>query len=57
MDGDGAKELVSSLIAMKPGDTDKEYFDNYTSEQLEWARQNGEYLSMLAEDRYNKQAA
>src|SRR3954470_2205102 len=35
-DGDAAKELVMSLVAMAPGDTDKEYFSDYTPEQLEW---------------------
>lgn len=52
IDGNEAKELVASLFAMKPGDTDEEYFANYTPEQLAWAETFGEELSMLAQDRY-----
>ena len=32
-------ELLS-FIALQPGDTDDEYFDNYTPEQLTWAESN-----------------
>lgn len=53
IDGDAAKELVMSLVAMRPGDTDREYFDSYTPEQLDWATAHGELLSMIADDRYS----
>lgn len=52
VDGRRAKELVMSLVAMKPGDTDSEYFDSYTPEQLEWANRYGEELSCEREARY-----
>lgn len=52
VDGTHARELVSSLLAMKPGDTDSEYFESYTPEQLAWAEANGEELSLLSSDRY-----
>lgn len=52
IDGLAAKECVASLFAMKPGDTDRDYFEGYTPEQLAWAEQNGEELSMLKSDRY-----
>ena len=52
IDGPMARETVLSLFAMKPGDTDRDYFSAYTPEQLEWAVANGEHLSMVAEDRY-----
>lgn len=51
-DGPEAKELVLSLIAMKPGDTDSDYFADYTPEQLEFVNSYGEELSMIAEERY-----
>lgn len=52
IDGIEAKELVLSLVAMKPGDTDKEYFKDYTEEQLIWVQDNGDYISMEREYRY-----
>lgn len=52
IDGKEGKELVGSLVAMKPGDTDSDYFDSYTPEQLEWAKENGEELSCLVESRF-----
>jgi hypothetical protein len=52
LDGRAARELVSSLIAMRPGDTDAEYFAGYTAAQLAWASAYGEELSCLAADRY-----
>lgn len=36
-----------SFLAFRPGDTDREYFERYTQEQLDWARANGEELSFL----------
>lgn len=51
-DSDAAKELVMALFAMKPGDTDPDYFDSYSPEQLEWAKRNGEHLSCEREVRY-----
>jgi hypothetical protein len=52
VDGTDARELVSSLVAMKPGDTDQEYFSEYSPEQLAWAEANGEDLTLLSQDRY-----
>lgn len=52
LDGDEAKESVLSLVAMRPGDTDRDYFEGYTPEQLDWATHNGEALSMEREARY-----
>lgn len=47
-----SKELVLSLFEMRPGDTDSEYFDSYTPEQLEWAIKHGEELGMIRDQRY-----
>ncbi len=52
IDGIAAKELVTSVFAMKPGDTDADYFASYTQEQLDWAERFGEELDMLKSDRY-----
>lgn len=51
-DGIEAKELVMSLVAMRPGDTDADYFADYTPEQLEWVTAHGEALGMEREHRY-----
>jgi hypothetical protein len=48
LDGIEAKELVLSLVAMRPGDTDDDYFDNYTPEQLAFAVEYGEALGCEA---------
>ena len=55
IDGDAAKHLVLSLFAMKPGDTDDEFFGHYTAEQLAFVTAHGEELSMVANDRYGEQ--
>ena len=52
IDGIDAKELVLSLVGMKPGDTDRDYFDSYTADQLAWAEEFGEALSCEREARY-----
>ena len=51
-DGNEARELVGSLFAMRPGDTDRDYFDGYTPEQVAWAEANGEELGRIVSDRY-----
>lgn len=65
-DGIHAKELVLSLVAMKPGDTDGEYFADsslargsararpspYTDAQLAFARTYGEELDLIRQMRY-----
>lgn len=52
IDGIEARALVMCLVAMKPGDTDSDYFAHYTAEQLEWARTYGDGLSCERERRY-----
>lgn len=51
-DGIRAKELVLATIAMRPGDTDSEYFASYTPEQLAFSERYGEELSCERERRY-----
>lgn len=47
-DSNATAGALLSFLSLRPGDTDREYFDNYTSEQMEFAQQHGEYLSLLA---------
>jgi len=56
IDGPDARELVLSLVAMKPGDTDTDYFEHYTSEQLAWAERHGDGVSYAA-SRYARKEA
>lgn len=55
-DGEMSRANAMSTLAMKPGDTDEDYFATYTPEQLEWVSRNGEYLSMLATEREERTA-
>jgi hypothetical protein len=52
-----SKVTVGALLgflSLRPGDTDKEYFDTYSPAQLAFAYQHGEELSMLASDMENR---
>lgn len=51
-DGIAAKELVMALVAMKPGDTDRDHFADYTPDQLEWCEAHGEAIDMERMARY-----
>ena len=55
IDSKEARRLVLSCVAMAPGDTDRDYFKDYSPEQLEWARHWGEHLSMEAESRFGEE--
>lgn len=51
MHADDSRETVAGLLhflALRPGDTDRDYFDSYTPAQLEWCDAHGEELAMLA---------
>jgi hypothetical protein len=52
VDDNAAKELVSSLFAMTPRDTDREFFEGYSQDQIDWAYANGEELGFLSQCRY-----
>jgi hypothetical protein len=54
-DGEAAKALVLSLVAMKPGDTDEDYFEGYSDDQKAWANEYGDVISMTASYRYGEQ--
>ncbi len=52
IDGDYAREAVIGAVAMRPGDTDDNYFADYAQAQLRWAEEYGEELSMERMYRY-----
>lgn len=52
LDGDQVKERVLSCVGMKPGDTDEEFFANYTKEQLAWVCKYAEDISCVRMIRY-----
>ena len=45
---DSTLATLLGFLSLKPGDTDKEYFEDYTKEQLDFVNKHGEYLSLLA---------
>lgn len=48
IDSDAALVGLLGFLTLKPGDTDSEYFDRYTPEQLDWCRGSDcEELSLL----------
>jgi hypothetical protein len=50
IDSRKAALTVLSFLSLRPGDTDSEYFADYTSEQLVFAQEHGESLSMYTCD-------
>lgn len=53
-DGEEAKRAVLTHVALKPGDTDDEFFADYTADQINWVECHGEELSIVAFDRYGE---
>lgn len=42
---------ILSFLTLRPGDTDKEYFEDYTQEQMDFAKSSKcEYLQFLVSD-------
>lgn len=54
LDGPETKKLVTELVALKPGDTDSEYFASYTPARIAFAVKFGEHLQCEAEARYGE---
>jgi len=50
IDGDETVAALLHFLSLKPGDTDSEYFEGYTPEQLDFARQHGEELYLYVEE-------
>jgi hypothetical protein len=47
IDSDDALAGLLSFLSLRPGDTDADYFKDYTPDQMDWAQANGEELSMF----------
>ncbi len=45
IDGDQCIKSLMSFLTLRPGDTDAEYFQDYTPEQLEYCSHHAEALS------------
>jgi hypothetical protein len=54
LDSKYSKAMVMSLFAMKPGDTDDEFFEHYSPEQLEFVEEHGEEISLISAERYGE---
>ena len=57
MHSDDSDETIASLLGfltLRPGDTDREYFDAYTPEQLEYCSQHAETLSAEVCNRFGE---
>jgi len=50
IDSDECVRALLGFLTLRPGDTDAEYFENYTQEQLAFANEHGETLSMYTLD-------
>ena len=46
IDSDKAVKALMGFLTLRPGDTDREYFDNYTKAQMEFVEEHAEDLAM-----------
>ena len=53
-DGPGAKSCVMGHLALKPGDTDSDFFESYTEEQLSFVIDNSDEIYMESLHRYGE---
>ena len=54
IDGPKAKAAVLGWMSVKPGDTDDDFFEDFTPEQLDFVQQYGEALSLAREERFGE---
>lgn len=54
VDGPEAKALALSLFELKPGDTDAEFFADYTPEQLAFVQANSDEIMMARWARFGE---
>lgn len=54
IDGDNAAAAIMGFLTMRPGDTDPEYFANYTPEQLAYCAEHAEALSCEVDARFGR---
>lgn len=53
-DSDDSVRGLMGFLTLRPGDTDREYFDNYTPEQMAFAEGDAEYLQHAVWERYGE---
>lgn len=49
-DSDDTVRSLMTFLTLRPGDTDAEYFDGYTEEQMDFCRSHGEALMLYVEE-------
>jgi len=54
VDEDATVKALMGFLTLRPGDTDKEYFDKYTEAQLEFASAHSESLWCAVETRFGR---
>lgn len=47
IDSDEAVASLLGFLSLSPGDTDEEYFDDYTEAQIAWRDEHAEDLSLI----------
>lgn len=52
VDSDDTVKGIMGFLTLKPGDTDREYFEGYTALQLEYCTKHAESLMCCVNDRY-----
>lgn len=55
VDSDDAVKAVMGWLTLKPGDTDPDFFADYTPEQLAFASSHGETLALACIDRFGEE--
>lgn len=54
IDGDETVASLMGFLTLRPGDTDREYFENYTPAQLAYCEQHAEALAVEVLDRFGE---
>lgn len=54
-DSDACVRSLMTFLTLRPGDTDSDYFANYTPEQIGFAEQHAEALNMAVIDRFGEE--
>ena len=54
IDSDRALASLLTFLTLRPGDTDREYFDAYTPEQMAYANEHAETLAGYVTDRFGE---
>jgi len=52
IDSDAACASLLGFLTLRPGDTDREYFEEYTAQQLDYCSKHAEALSCAVMDRF-----